>query len=665
MAFSDVQLEDIRERADLVQTIGKRVTLKKTGKDWTGLCPFHGERTPSFYVVPQKRMWHCFGCGESGDVFKFFMKLDGMNFMDAVKQVAEEAGVALVEEKHDPEEAKRRAHLDELAALLERAVEFYEKKLWVPSGKPARDHLKARGVSEEMCKRFHLGFAGTGMDELSRALEKAQANVPLAIEAGLLIPSSRGGRPFDRFHGRLIVPIRVPKPPTGRSIALGGRYLKGITPEPKDRKAAKYINSPETPLYQKGTVLYGMDQARDLIRKEERAIIVEGYFDVIGVHQAGLPMAIATCGTSLTSQHLELLTRTGAKEIVFLFDGDAAGLKAAHRAAEMCAKAQVPGKVATLPEGLDPDEFARQRGLEGLQALLERARPAIEVLIDSALSALGPHASVEERVRAVQEVKPVVMAAPAGLSRELYISQIAERMGTTPDLIRLALQDPPPRAAGPRTAPGAAPGRFQKGDRKERREEPAAEQEPLVDPMAPLPEEGRRLDGKAPKPTVARQEANAVLARRTLPAEEGITLALLKFPVLAATVAQEGILGDFANPALRSIAEGVLAAVQAGEPVLAGPLLERVGDAALRAELQRKLADDDANLETSADHLGKVVDRLRKEVRRGRAKQAVEQAHAAGDDEAARKAFLEEQQRNLEESRRIHAREQERSKPKG
>jgi DNA primase len=658
-SYSDQQIADVRERSDIAEIIGRRVTLKKTGKDYQGLCPFHGEKTPSFYVVPGKQFWNCFGCGEHGDVFKFFMKLDGLSFVDALKHVATEAGVPLVEERFDPEEAKRKHHLDELAGLLERAVKFYELKLEHPSGEPAREHLRQRGITDEYIRKFHLGFAGAGMDDLARALAKAGVPDELAIEAGLCSPSRRGGRPFDSFHGRLIVPIRVPRPPDGRTVAMGGRFLEGVTDvgSTPGRKLPKYINSRETPLYHKGHVLFGLDQARDAIRKEERAVIVEGYFDVIGVHQAGLPLAVATCGTSLTESHLDLLMRTAAKEIIFLFDGDDAGVRAATRAAEMCARTQVPARVATLPKGLDPDVFARERGIEALRALLDRARPAVEMLIDHALNEAGPNPSVEERVRTVHAVRGIVMAASTDLARELYIGQIAQKLGVGDAIVKAALAQPATRPARP-ARPG--PARVDRGPhgpvgpRRTTSSGPPETTPPPTDAEAPPPETS---DVPLPpaRPVPEPRAVLTPLARRTLSAEEGITLALLKYPVLAATVAQEGGVTYFGNPALKHLAERVIQLQQDNELPDGLRLVEELHDEGLKGRLRRAMAEADATLEQTADHLSKVIIRLQAEIDRSRARAEYREVQAkpdAFDDPEFRARLRETQAQRRERHRR-------------
>lgn len=662
MGFSDHQLEELRARADLVAMVGRRVTLRRSGKDFVGLCPFHGEKSPSFYVVPPKQLWHCFGCGATGDVFGFYMKLDGLSFVETVQLVAKETGVILVDEKLDPEEARRRARLDALSELLDRTIKFYEQKLWRPGGQPALDHLFARGVSEEMLRRFRIGFGGRASEELARALEKAGADTSLAAEAGLLI-NGRSGRWFDRFQGRLIIPIRIPRPPHGRPVALGGRYLEGITPAPAGRKPAKYVNSPETPLYSKGSVLFGLAEARDTIRRVEKALVVEGYFDVIGVHQAGLPLAVATCGTALTPSHVDLLTRSGARELVFLFDGDAAGVRAAARAAELCARAQVPSRVASLPEGLDPDEFARQRGVEGLEALMERAKPAVEYLIDKALDGIGPRATVEDRVRVVHEVKPLVLSAPDGLSRELYIAEVAERLGVSVGVVQETLftaVDTPEEGGRPgRRSEGGAGGRPMRTGAPTAAPGSAAElAADLVRPGVDLPPEMAPA-GPSTEPRSSRRPAVAPALSQ---AELGVVVALARFPAaLAALVASSGVAPGFQHPELRRLAELLVAQQAAGASVAPEALWSTVADPRLRDMLTRRASEDDSSLDQTASHLQMLLDKCRVEARQRRAREALRQARDLSDD-ASRRAFEEQQQQQLQEAQEVHRRMRERQR---
>lgn len=739
MAISDSQIQELRDRSDIVALIGQRVKLRKSGKDFQGLCPLHGERTPSFYVIPDKNIFHCFGCGQSGDVFRFFMETEGMSFIEALRFVARESGIILSEEEEDPEAIRRRQHEDKLAALMERAVRYYEKKLWSASAQEAQHFLQKRGISESTARQFRLGFGGNSPDELTRALKQAGINPSEAVEAGLCIDGRRGM--FDRFSGRLIIPISLPRPPHGKPVALGGRLLRSPPPGRGGMQSAKYINSPETPLYHKGKVLYGLNLARSEIRKAEQAVVVEGYFDAIVLHQAGLKNVVATCGTALTADHLDLLSRMAAKELIFLFDGDAAGMRAATRAAELCAEQQVPSRVATLPDKLDPDDFVRERGLESLQHLLKRAKPAIDLLIDQALDDLGRSPSIEEQAQAVRSVRSIVLCAPEGLSRELYISHIAERLKVAETVVRQVLLEAVPEQ-GPRLqassesqrSPRSAGENFsapREGNRRAagfsgRRQRVAGQgaawygrqnfsqgsggnegaggkdvtgsfstRQSAVSPRqasaSPTSDWNQRSGSQSrdtrnrdtqnrdgqnwnrgdyfPEPRTQAQEATlpaldpAELAARSRPLEEAVIVALLKFPVLSATVAQEGSLGDFYDSALSELGEEIINCRAEGLDVDPSALLATLPLAQAR-EIREKLMEDAGSLEDYATHLGRVMDRLRLEKQR-RQRQASLLALQQGlvpRDPASQSAFTEETQRLLEESRRIHRRIKERGK---
>ena len=446
-SISDEKLQELRDRVDLVAIVQRRVPLKKSGRDWKGLCPFHGEKSPSFYIVPDKKIFHCFGCGATGDAIKFVMQLDGKSFREAVEGLAQEAGVELL--PADPEESRRAGRRAALAEVNEKACKFYERVLWEhPRGAVAREHLQKRGISEETARTWRLGYAPSLWDALAKSLARGKVDPGLIEEAGLAVPRKKGpgsGTLYDRFRGRLIVPIRE----SGRIVAFGGRLLEG-------ESDAKYLNSPETPLYNKGAVLFGLDRARDAIRREGVALFVEGYFDSIGLHQAGVLTAVATCGTALTEKHLDLVVRTGARELVFLFDGDAAGIRAAQRASEIAAAAGVTARVLVPPGGEDPDETVLRIGVAGFRELIAAAQPSIEFLLDRALGELGKTPSIELRVRTVTAVEGIVKAAPTELARALYLEKIAEKIGTSAEVIRQALAGKPIKAAdAPRKA--AAP----------------------------------------------------------------------------------------------------------------------------------------------------------------------------------------------------------------
>src|SRR3954467_4344359 len=438
--ISDEKLQELRDRVDLVAVVQRRVPLKKSGHDWKGLCPFHGEKTSSFYVVPDKKMFHCFGCGVSGDAIKFVMQMEGRSFREAVEQLANEAGVDLT--PADPEEARRSARRASLAEVNEKACNFYERVLWEhPKGEVAREHLRKRGITEDTSRAWRLGYAPNLWDSLIKSHALKGVDPRLVEEAGLGVPRKKGEGLYDRFRGRLMIPIRE----SGRIVGFGGRLLEG-------QSEAKYLNSPDTPLYQKGLTLFALDRARESMRRESVALFVEGYFDAIGLHQAGVQTAVATCGTALTDKQLELVTKAGARELVFIFDGDAAGIRAAQRASEIAAAAGTPARVMVPPGGEDPDETVLRVGVQGFREMIAAAQPSLEFLLDRALANLPKGAPIEARVRAVDTVKGIVHAAPSELARDLYIDKVAEKIGAKPDAVRRALAGKPDKPQAARAA---------------------------------------------------------------------------------------------------------------------------------------------------------------------------------------------------------------------
>jgi DNA primase len=423
------------------------VQLKKAGRNLKGLCPFHGEKTPSFSVNPDKRMFHCFGCGASGDAIKFVMQVEGKSFREAIEELARDAGIKLEDE--DPEEQRRASRRAALAGANDKACRFFERVLWEHAkGAVAREHLAKRGITEETAKGWRLGYAPALWDSLAKSLARAGVDEKLVEEAGLAIRRKERAGLYDRFRGRLTIPIGE----AGRILAFGGRLLEG-------ESEAKYLNSPDTPLYAKGSVLFGLDKAREAIRTEGIALFVEGYFDAIGLHQAGIASAVATCGTALTERHLELAQRAGARELVFVFDGDAAGLRAAQKASEVVAAKGVPARVLVPPDGEDPDETVLRLGTKGFRELVAAAQPSVEFLLDRALSQLGKTAAVEARVKTVDAVAGIVRAAPSPLARDLYLEKVAQRIDAPVEAVRLAIFGRRSSAAGPNRASDPPPAR--------------------------------------------------------------------------------------------------------------------------------------------------------------------------------------------------------------
>lgn len=388
--FSQQHLDEIRSRVDIVEIVGQFVKLKRTGENWKGLCPFHTEKTPSFTVNPKRNIYHCFGCGAGGDAFSFLMRQDRVAFPEAVRTLAERAGVALPTAGRAPEVDNK---LEVLRRVMALAAEFYTQSLWERGGEKARAYLDQRGVDPDVARRFGLGYAPESWNALLGVMAKQSIDEEILVQAGLALPRQNAPGFYDRFRGRLLFPIRDVQ---GRVVAFGGRALSGEEP--------KYLNSPETPLYVKGQMLYALDLAKAAIRDRGRAIIVEGYLDCLMAHQHGFGEAVAALGTAFTPAQLGLLRRY-ADEVLALFDADAAGQKASTRLEEMMndvmdlqnlgwsvartggfeKAGHLPIRVALLPPGHDPDSLLRAEGAPALSARLEAARPLLSFVLEKAL----------------------------------------------------------------------------------------------------------------------------------------------------------------------------------------------------------------------------------------------------------------------------------------
>ena len=447
MLIGKDKIREVVERTDLVALIGRHVQLKKAGRSYAGLCPFHGERTPSFYVTPERRSYKCFGCGKGGDAIRFLMEYEGKDFVSAVRELAQQAGVPLV---FDPEEDKR---LQERRALLwacDVAARFFEATLWSEAGGPGREHLARRGVSEKTAREARLGYAPFTWQALRDILQREGVPLDVGVAAGLL-GFKEPDRYYDTFRGRLMVPIRDPE---GRVIAFGGRVIEGDD-------SRKYINSRETPLYTKSRVLYGLDTAREAVRRGGSVTLVEGYFDAIALREAGIADAVALCSTVLTPEHMKLLERLEVRRVDVLLDGDEAGRRGAVKLAGPLLGAGVSTRVVALPDGHDPDTFLRDHGREGYEALLAQSRPLSSWVIERAITGAGE--AYEDRLRALGDLRPVVAALPDGAPRTLFLGEIARHLGVgTGDIAAFFRGDvrrdepaaPPPQQRG--RAPGAA-----------------------------------------------------------------------------------------------------------------------------------------------------------------------------------------------------------------
>ena len=437
----DDVIGEIRQRADIVAVIGQHVQLRKAGRNHKGLCPFHGEKTPSFNVNPDKGFFYCFGCQKKGDVFTFVMEYEGKSFTEAAEQLARLAGVTLPEPAAiDPAErraiAEQRSEKAQLFRINQIAAEFFRARLLAPAGAAARAYLAERGVSDEIAARFQLGYAPDEWGALADHLAAEKVPARLAEMVGLIAPRQRASGHYDRFRHRLVCPVIQA---SGEVVGFSARTLpNAVVTAPKDGAAeapAKYINSPESPIYKKSKLLYGVQQARDSIRQKGRIVLVEGNFDVISLHQAGVTETMAPLGTALTEDQVDLMRRLTDK-VVLIYDGDKAGRAATLKALRLLLAAGLDVGIVELPLGEDPDSIARKGGK--LAALFERARPAIGYFISHVWGAPGQSAA--EYSHAVHEAASVLPAVKDELGRRHIIDQFAAQLGVPFERLRTDLR---------------------------------------------------------------------------------------------------------------------------------------------------------------------------------------------------------------------------------
>ncbi|HKJ30015.1 MAG TPA: DNA primase [Desulfuromonadales bacterium] len=421
--IADEKIDEIRERTDIVEVVSSYLPLKRSGVNHQGLCPFHQEKSPSFNVNSARQIFHCFGCGVGGNVFSFLMRMEGLSFPDAVRRLGEKVGVEVEEEAVSPEEVRRRDERERILRINEVAGEFYQQLLLTDEeGAPGRRYLRQRGYESEIVRTFQLGFAPGGWESLAKHLTGKSFSSEDSQKAGLVRPGKQERGNYDLFRNRLLFPIHDLQ---GRMVAFGGRVLDDSLP--------KYINSPETAVYHKGQTLYGLYQARDAMRHNGEALVVEGYFDVLALHRAGFSGAVATCGTALTADHARLLKRY-ADKILLIFDEDAAGRQATFRAMDALVPAGLSVSVVTMPVGEDPDSLLKEKGEEGFRLCLDAARPVLEVFIEDQLRVNDE--SVEGRARAAEQVLERIKRLPGDLERSLYVKRLAELTGLDVELLK-------------------------------------------------------------------------------------------------------------------------------------------------------------------------------------------------------------------------------------
>lgn len=437
MRFSPNFLDEIRARLPVSQVVGRKVALKKAGREYKGLSPFKVEKSPSFTVNDQKGFYHCFASGEHGDIFTFVMKTEGLEFPEAVERLASEAGIAMpAPTERSVEQDDQR---DRLYKLLEITARFFEEQLKSVAGSEARRYLDKRGLHAETLAAFRIGFAPNSRGALRETLRSQGFSLADMATSGMLIAGDDIPEPYDRFRNRIMFPILDLK---GRVIAFGGRALDKDAP-------AKYLNSPETPLFHKGHVLFNASRARPIAHDKGRIIAVEGYMDVAALHEAGFPEAVAPLGTALTEDQIKLLWRMVPVPIL-CFDGDTAGQKAAHRAIDTVMPNLKPGMsvaFAFLPDGLDPDDLIRQRGAQAMSDVLAKTLPLIDVLWEREVAA-GPLSTPEQRAALEARLRGLAAGILDPLVRAHYERELRDR------LYQMGRRSPQVRAGGPSAARG-------------------------------------------------------------------------------------------------------------------------------------------------------------------------------------------------------------------
>jgi DNA primase len=434
-------IEAVRERTDLARLVQQYVALKKSGRRWSGLCPFHTEKTPSFSVDPAQGLFYCFGCGKGGNAFHFLMEVEGLEFPEAVERLAGQTGITLRYEGASPGERRAASRKQALYRANGRAAELYHRHLLDhPQAEQARAYLESRGINKASIEEFGVGYAPGFPDFLLRRLAK-DLSAEILVEAGLALRDPRGGT-RDRFRSRVVFPVHDL---TGKPVGFGARLLEGEGP--------KYLNSPETPVYRKGEILYNLNRGRTALTGAGRAFVVEGYTDVIALHQAGIPTAVATCGTALSEGHLRLLSRF-CPRAVLAFDSDEAGARAAERAHGMFEEFALEVSVLILPEGQDPADFVSRHGGEDFERLADKAQPLVDYMLERSVRDKDL-STPEGKARAWRDALPIVAGLKQDVLRGEYAGRLADLVGVSPTDIALELEragQPAPRGRTERRA---------------------------------------------------------------------------------------------------------------------------------------------------------------------------------------------------------------------
>jgi len=510
------RIEEIRNRVNIVDLVSEYVTLKKAGRNHIGLCPFHREKTPSFTVNAEKQIYHCFGCGEGGNAFSFLMKVNNMTFPEAVRHLAGKLGVTLPSRELSAEERSHRDLRESLIRANRIAAAFYEKTLRSAAGSRCREYLETRGIRPAVVETFRLGYAPDGWRALRDHLQREKVSQRHAELAGLLVARPDGDG-YDRFRGRLMFPI---EDINGSVIAFGGRIIGDGEP--------KYLNSPESALYVKGRNLYGLSRAKNALRKDETLIIVEGYFDLLALWNAGLSNVAATLGTALTREQVDLIRRyTGS--VALTFDTDAGGKAALERSMSLFLERGMKAKAVVLPEGKDPDEFVSRHGRDAFLEEIRRARALVDYYIDEVI---GTTRTLDERRDAWKAALPFMAGIADPVERGQFMQRVAERLGVDEGLVRREV------------------GRLGTAQRQ-------------PDPPPPIRHAAGPLDA----------------------VELSLVRMMIESPARVRDVDRENILACFTSEPLKSLGESIVESHRRGQPARLAELIERVADRAVREKL--------------------------------------------------------------------------------
>jgi DNA primase len=427
-------VEQVRQAANIIEIAAQYTALRQRGRKHVGLCPFHSEKSPSFTVDADKQLYHCFGCGAGGDVFSLVMEKENLTFPEALRFLADRYRIPLPDQRKLTPQALKLE--EQVLKLNEQALAFYRKNLQTTAeGKKAQDYIRKRGLSEETIERFKIGYALNSWDSLSSFFRGKGVSPELLVKSGLALAGKKKGEVYDRFRGRIIFPILAL---TGKLVGFGGRTLFDVEP--------KYLNSPDTPLYTKGHLLYGLEASKDAIRQAGEAILVEGYTDYLSLYQAGFKNGVASLGTALTPSQIGLAARF-APRIIINYDGDSAGRTAAYRALPLCFEKGLETRVLVLPENLDPDGYLKKYGPAAFRKLLEASVTGIHFLLECATQ--GQRLAVPEvKTRVLQGIMPILESIPDAVIRSEYLREASETLGLDENLLRRLSQPRPSEKDG-------------------------------------------------------------------------------------------------------------------------------------------------------------------------------------------------------------------------